>query len=134
MRESFRRFSHWTADVVGTAWAFIAAVIVIVLWAVTGPYYHYSDTWQLVMNTATSVITFLMVFLIQSTQNRDSKATQLKLDELIRAVKSARNNLLKLEDMSDDDLEKLQKEFERLRGRAPGKNGSAKLKARSRTS
>ncbi|HEY4133147.1 MAG TPA: low affinity iron permease family protein, partial [Gemmatimonadaceae bacterium] len=87
-------------------------------WAVTGPIFHFSDTWQLVINTGTTIVTFLMVFLIQNTQNRESRVVQLKLDELIRAVSAARNSLLDMEAMSDEDLERLQEEFETLRNKA----------------
>jgi low affinity Fe/Cu permease len=93
----------------------LIAVLVVVVWAATGPVFHYSDTWQLVINTGTTIITFLMVFLIQNTQNRDAHAVHLKLDELIRATKGARNALVGLEDMSDDELDTLQREFEQLR-------------------
>jgi low affinity Fe/Cu permease len=115
MEESFRRFSHATAEIVGRSAAFTVAVAVIGAWAITGPLFHFSDTWQLVINTGTTIVTFLMVFLIQNTQNRDAHAMHLKLDELIRANKNARNNLLALESMSDADLLKLQREFEELR-------------------
>ena len=114
MRELFRKFAQITSQVVGSSWAFILAVAVIAAWAVTGPMFHYSDTWQLVINTGTTIITFLMVFLIQNTQNRDAKAIHLKLDELIKGVKGARTSMVNLEQLSDKDLERLQKEFERL--------------------
>jgi low affinity Fe/Cu permease len=113
----FRRFAHATAEAVGRSRSFVAAVFVIIVWAATGPMFHFSDTWQLVINTGTTIVTFLMVFLIQNTQNRDAHAVHLKLDELIRANKNARNSLVALEDMSDDELEKLQKEFEDMRKR-----------------
>jgi low affinity Fe/Cu permease len=93
-------------------------VLVIVIWGLTGPFFGFSDTWQLIINTGTTIVIFLMVFLIQNTQNRDSKAIQLKLDELIRSGKGARNNLLELETLSDDELKKFQEEFERLRKRS----------------
>jgi len=96
----------------------MAALAVIVIWALTGHIFHYSDTWQLIINTGTTIVTFLMVFLIQNTQNRDSKAIQLKLDEIIRSIGTARNRLMDLETLSDDELDKLQKEFARLRKRA----------------
>jgi low affinity Fe/Cu permease len=118
MREKFHSFAHWTAMVVGSPWMFLAALGVVLVWAATGPYYHYSDTWQLVINTGTTIVTFLMVFLIQNTQNRDSTALHLKLDELIRAVHSARNDLIDLEHLSDEELERLQQEFQRLYTRA----------------
>src|SRR5213079_3039164 len=91
----------------GSAWAFAGAVLVIGVWLITGPTFHFSDTWQLIINTATTIITFLMVFLIQNTQNRDAKAVHLKLDELIRAIKNARNELVDLEDLSDEELQRL---------------------------
>src|SRR6058998_2463252 len=99
----FQVFAATASRLVGTKWAFAAAIALIVGWAVAGPYFHYSDTWQLVVNTATTVVTFLIVFLIQNTQNRDAKATQLKLDEIIRAVSGARNELMNLERLSDED-------------------------------
>lgn len=114
MKEIFRKFAHITSQVVGSSWAFIIAVLLIVIWAATGPIFHFSDTWQLVINTSTTIITFLMVFLIQNTQNRDAKAIHLKLDELIKGVKGARTALVDLEDLSDAELEALQAEFKRL--------------------
>lgn len=114
MKEFFRKFSHRTSMIVGSSWSFVTALSVIVVWALTGPIFGFSDTWQLVINTGTTIITFLMVFLIQNTQNRDAKAMHLKLDELIRAVKGARNSLVDLEDLSDEDLEKLNKEFQKI--------------------
>ncbi|HMH44750.1 MAG TPA: low affinity iron permease family protein [Pyrinomonadaceae bacterium] len=114
MRELFRKFAQKTSQACGSSWAFIAAVLIIVVWAVTGPMFHFSDTWQLVINTGTTIITFLMVFLIQNTQNRDATAIHLKLDELLKGVKGARTGLVNLEQLSDVELEKLQKEFERL--------------------
>ncbi len=111
----FRRFAQRTAEVVGHSQAFVVAAAVVVVWALTGPLFHFSDTWQLVINTGTTIVTFLMVFLIQNTQNRDAHAVHLKLDELIRANKNARNSLLALEGMSDEDLARLQSEFETLR-------------------
>jgi low affinity Fe/Cu permease len=102
----------------GAPWAFAFAAILIVFWGLTGPFFHFSDTWQLVINTATTIVTFLMVFLIQNTQNRDAKAIHLKLDELIRSTKTARNTLIDLEKMTDEELAALQKEFEKCRKRA----------------
>ncbi len=118
MSGAFRCFASVTSDVVGSAWAFLLSIIVIVVWGMTGPAFHYSDTWQLIINTGTTIVTFLMVFLIQNTQNRDAKAIHLKLDELIRAIKGARNELVDLEKLSDDDLKKLEAQFERIRQRA----------------
>jgi low affinity Fe/Cu permease len=115
MNELFRKFSRAASHLVGSSWAFILAVLIIVVWAGTGPIFHYSDTWQLVINTATTIITFLMVFLIQNTQNRDAKAIHLKLDELLRGVEGARTHLVDLEALSDDELNRLQKQFERIR-------------------
>src|SRR5499427_4917378 len=115
MNELFRLFAHRTSQLVGSSWAFILAFLIVIAWALTGPVFHYSDTWQLVINTGTTIITFLMVFLIQNTQNRDARAIHLKLDELIRGVKGARTGLVNLEGLSDEELNRLQKEFERLR-------------------
>lgn len=114
MKNIFRiaanRISVWT----GSATVFLGAIFVVILWASTGPLFNYSDTWQLVINTGTTIITFLMVFLIQNTQNRDGKALQLKLDELIRATKSARNSYVGLEDLTDDEIHQLDKEFKMI--------------------
>ena len=116
--DAFRVFARRSSMMLGSAWAFAGAVLVIVVWILTGPTFHFSDTWQLIINTATTVITFLMVFLIQNTQNRDAKAMHLKLDEMIRALKGARNQLVDLEDLSDEDLKKLEEQFRRLRKKA----------------
>ena len=105
---------------------FTLAVLVVIGWAVMGPYYQYSDTWQLVINTGTTIVTFLMVFLIQNTQNRDSRAIHLKLDELIRAVKGARNKLVNLEEMSDAELDQLQEQFQKVCGARRSRRESAK--------
>jgi low affinity Fe/Cu permease len=117
MNEWFHTFATRASRAAGSPLASFAAVAIIVAWAAMGPAFGYSDTWQLVINTGTTIITFLMVFLIQNTQNRDAKAMHLKLDELIKAVKGARNQLLDLEEMSDEELAKLQEEFKRLRER-----------------
>ena len=116
--DAFRIFAHRSAAMLGSAWAFASAAFVILVWIVTGPTFHFSDTWQLIINTATTIITFLMVFLIQNTQNRDAKAMHLKLDELIRALKAARNELVDLEDLSDEELKKLEEQFRNMRKRA----------------
>jgi low affinity Fe/Cu permease len=116
--DAFRVFARHSAIALGSAWAFAGAVFIIFVWIVTGPTFHFSDTWQLVINTATTIVTFLMVFLIQNTQNRDAKAAHLKLDELIRALKDARNELVDLENLSDEELKKLEKQFQRMRERA----------------
>jgi len=118
VRDAFRVFAQRSSSMLGSAWAFSIAVLVILLWLVTGPMFHFSDTWQLIINTASTVVTFLMVFLIQNTQNRDAKAMHLKLDELIRAVKGARNQLVDLENLSDEELKKLEEQFQRIRKRA----------------
>jgi low affinity Fe/Cu permease len=116
--DAFRIFARHSAVMLGSAWAFGGAVFVILVWILTGPTFHFSDTWQLIINTATTIITFLMVFLIQNTQNRDAKAVHLKLDEMIRALKGARNKLVDLEDLSDEELQKLEEQFQRLRKKA----------------
>ena len=107
-----------TSNAVGRPKSFFFALVVIAVWAVSGPLFHFSDTWQLIINTGTTIVTFLMVFLIQNTQNRDSKAVHLKLDELLRATHAARNKLVDLEEMTDQELEELQCEFRRLHDRA----------------
>ncbi len=113
-KDLFRRFAGYVAFVVGTSRAFVIALILIVLWGFTGPLFHFSDTWQLVINTATTIVTFLMVFLIQNTQNRDSKAIHIKLDELIKGVRGARNILVNLEELPDEEIEKLQTQIRDL--------------------
>ncbi|MEY2504224.1 MAG: hypothetical protein QOG27_504 [Verrucomicrobiota bacterium] len=118
VRDAFGIFARKTSNILGSAWAFVVALLIIVVWAVTGPTFHYSDTWQLIINTGTTIVTFLMVFLIQNTQNRDAKAVHLKLDELIRALGPARNKLVDLEKLSDDELKALEGEFEKLRKKA----------------
>jgi low affinity Fe/Cu permease len=120
IRDVFGVFARKTSSVLGTAWVFVCAILIIVVWAMTGPTFHYSDTWQLIINTGTTIVTFLMVFLIQNTQNRDAKAVHLKLDELIRALGPARNKLVELEKLSDDELKNLEQEFERVRKSAEG--------------
>ncbi len=111
MREAFRKFAHRISTAMGAPVSFALAVGIVAGWALLGPAFGYSDTWQLVINTGTTIVTFLMVFLIQNTQNRDSRATQLKLDELIRASSKARNDLIDLEDLSDRELDELQVQF-----------------------
>jgi len=118
MQQFFRRLAQATAQAVGTPWTFMGALVIVVIWAASGPAFHYSDTWQLVINTGTTIVTFLMVFLIQNTQNRDAKVMQLKLDELIRATHTARNKLVDMEAMSDEELAALQREFKELHRRA----------------
>ena len=115
---TFARFAKATSRMSGHPGTFVVAMGVIVVWAVTGPIFHFSDTWQLVINTGTTVVTFLMVFLIQNTQNRDGAAMQIKLDELIRAVEGAHNTVVDLEDMSDEELAKVKAHYDRLAERA----------------
>jgi low affinity Fe/Cu permease len=124
IREIFRKFSHTASLLVGSPWAFLVACLVIVLWASTGPHFKFNNTWQLVINTGTTIVTFLMVFLIQNTQNRDARAMHLKLDELIRALKGARNKLVNLEEMSDAELDELQEQFQRVCGARRQKKGA----------
>lgn len=114
MNDRFRKFAQWVSEITGSSWAFILAASSIVVWVVTGPIFKFSDTWQLVINTGTTIVTFLMVFLIQNTQNRDSKAIQLKLDELIRAVSGARNDMIDIEDLTDEQLCRLQDAFRQM--------------------
>jgi low affinity Fe/Cu permease len=113
----FHNFAKKLAGAVGSPWAFIGSLLIVGIWSVTGPVFNYSNTWQLIINTATTIVTFLMVFLIQNTQNRDAKALHLKLDELIRSIKGARNALIDLEEMSEEELEHLQRQFVKLRSR-----------------
>ena len=115
---NFACFAKWTAQMTGQPAAFIIASLVILVWALTGPLFHYSDTWQLVINTATSLATFLMVFLIQNTQNRDSYAIQIKLDELIRALEGAHNALLDLEDLDEKELLRIRSNYGKLAAKA----------------
>jgi len=116
---AFSRAAQWTSRQCGRPATFVAACAVIVVWAVTGPFFNYSDTWQLIINTGTTIITFLMVFLIQNTQNRDMSALHLKLDELIRANQTARNKLLTLEDMTEAELERVKSTFTQIADKAP---------------
>ncbi|MDB5098720.1 MAG: rane protein [Cyanobacteria bacterium RYN_339] len=112
--DGFRHFSNHTSEATGSPWSFALAMGVIAVWAVTGPLFRFSDTWQLVINTGTTIVTFLMVFLIQNTQNRDAKAVHLKLDELIRAVDGARNLLMDVENSPDEEISRLRAEFVQL--------------------
>ena len=114
----FLTIAKWTSAAVGSSWAFAAAVLCTLIWAASGPLFHYSDTWQLVINTSTTIATFLIVFLIQHTQNREARVMQLKLDELIRAVRRARMRLISMEDLTDEELQELQREFQEMQARA----------------
>jgi low affinity Fe/Cu permease len=116
----FTRFTKWTARASGRSVTFIGAVLIIVAWAITGPIFGFSDTWQLIINTGTTIITFLMVFLIQSTQNRDSEAMQVKLDELIHVMKGAQNALLDLEELEEEELDRIREGYQRIAERARG--------------
>ena len=115
MKDLFRRMAGAAAEAAGTAWAFCIALSSVLVWALTGPAFHYSETWQLVINTSTTIVTFLMVFLIQNAQNRDSRALHLKLDELIRGMEGARNSLVDLEDCTDEEIAELKAEFRAVR-------------------
>jgi low affinity Fe/Cu permease len=129
MRNAFASFARHASTAVGSPVAFLLALLAVLVWVISGPTFGFSDTWQLVINTGTTIVTFLMVFLIQNTQNRDSHALHLKLDELIHSIKSARNSLIDVEDCTDEEIEQLQREFERVRkGRKrsnPRKQGRA---------
>lgn len=111
MNDSFARFARWTSRTVGHTFAFVVAALVVAVWAGTGPYFHFSDTWQLVINTGTTVVTFLMVFVIQHTQNRDSEAMHVKLDEIIRALRGAHNDLIDIEDLTEEELDQLRAQY-----------------------
>ncbi|HEX5059333.1 MAG TPA: low affinity iron permease family protein [Kofleriaceae bacterium] len=123
LKNAFHKIARRVANMIGTPTAFIVAVLLCIVWAATGPLFGFSDTWQLIINTSTTVVTFLVVFLIQNTQNHDSRALHLKLDELLRALKDARNSLVDLEELPDEDLAKLEAEFRRLRLRT-GRRGA----------
>jgi low affinity Fe/Cu permease len=116
----FTRFAKWTSRAVGRPGAFALATAVLILWAISGPFFGFSDTWQLIINTGTTIVTFLMVFLIQNTQNRDAEAIHVKLDELIRADKTAHNALLDLEDLEEEELDRIRADYERLAAQARG--------------
>ena len=119
MHDFFRSLANSTATAVGSPWAFIIAVTIVIIWGLLGPWFHFSDTWQLTINTTASIVPSLMVFLIQNTQNRDAKETHLKLDELLRAVQGARLSFISLEHLSEDELTRLENEFTQLRRRRP---------------
>jgi low affinity Fe/Cu permease len=114
MNRLFHRFAEATSRALGTSQAFVLALAIVVAWAISGPAFDYNDTWQLTINTGTTIVTFLMVFLIQNTQNREARATQLKLDELLRAIKAARTSMVNVDELSDEQLGDLEKEFRRL--------------------
>lgn len=118
------RVTEWAG---GTS-AFAIAVLVILVWAVTGPFFHYSDTWQLVINTGTTIVTFLMVFLIQNTQNRDARAIHLKLDEIIKSIDQAQNEMIDIEHLSDDELQKLADKYQKVREECDSRSRRQKQK------
>jgi low affinity Fe/Cu permease len=124
--ERFGKFAARSSYYLGSRWSFVAAIGVIVVWGLTGPIYHYSDTWQLIINTGTTIVTFLMVFLIQNTQNRDARAIHLKLNELIHAVDKAKNQLIDVENLSDLELEELTKTYEQIRASAQDRRQTRK--------
>ena len=126
MNTIFRKFAKWVSSVAGSPYVFVFAIVIVGIWALMGPMFGYSDSWQLVINTGTTILTFLMVFLIQNTQNRDSHAVHLKLDELIKAVDAARNQLIDIEDNSDEVIATFEEEFESMRV-----NGEEKPQAKS---
>lgn len=115
MRELFHQLAERTAHAIGSPWAFMLALLTVLIWGITGPFFDYSNTWQLIINTGTTVVTFLVVFLIQNTQNRETRIVALKLDELLRGVEGARTGLVQLDHMSDEELEVVQREFAMLR-------------------
>lgn len=117
MNERFRKFAQKTSDAAGSSWTFLLAVSLVLVWAISGPLFHFAETWQLVINTGTTIITFLMIFLVQNAQNRDSKATQLKLDELIHAQKHAHNHMMGVEKKSDKQLASVEKEVDQEKKR-----------------
>ena len=125
-RSRFTRFAKWTAHATGRPVTFFLAAVLILVWVVTGPIFQFSDTWQLVINTGTTIVTFLMVFLIQSTQNRDAEAVQVKLDEIIRAIGNAQNELLDLEEMEEEDLDKMRQEYCDIARKARDRRGKKK--------
>ena len=126
-RDAFQALAAEASFLVGSKWAFVAAVALILIWALLGPFFHFSDTWQLVVNTATTIITFLMVFLIQNTQNRDARAIQLKLDEIIRAIADAQDDMISIESLSDDELKAVSKRFEVIRQAYESRKGNSAL-------
>ena len=124
----FGKAASKSAAWVGSPWSFIAALATVVLWGALGPRYHYSDTWQLVINTGTTIVTFLIVFLIQNTQNRDARALHLKLDEVIRAIQGAHNEMIDIEKLSDAELEELAQRYQHVRDEWEARHKSEKLK------
>ena len=126
--KGFHVFATLAANMVGSKWAFLAALLIIALWLVSGPYFHYSDTWQLIINTGTTVVTFLVVFLIQNTQNRDARAIHLKLDEIIKSIDQAHNEMIDIEHLSDDELQKLADKYQKVREECDNRSQRRKQK------
>jgi low affinity Fe/Cu permease len=124
--DAFGKFAAAASGWLGSKWAFVGAIVIIVIWAGTGPLFHYSDTWQLVINTGTTIITFLMVFIIQNTQNRDARAINLKLDELIHAIDSAKNQMMDIEKLSDEELDQIHERYTQLRAECGDDEGVSK--------
>ena len=128
----FHVFATHAANWVGTKWAFLVALLTIVVWVISGPYYHYSDTWQLIINTGTTVVTFLVVFLIQNTQNRDARAIHLKLDEIIKSIDKAHNEMIDIEHLSDAELQLLADKYQKVREECDVRSQRSKAKSDSR--
>ena len=126
--KGFHVFATLAANMVGSKWAFLAALLIIALWLVSGPYFHYSDTWQLIINTGTTVVTFLVVFLIQNTQNRDARAIHLKLDEIIKSIDQAHNEMIDIEHLSDNELQKLADKYQKVREECDNRSQRRKQK------
>ena len=131
MNEQFRKAASRVAGALGSPWAFVAAALLVILWAVAGPFFDYSPAWQLVINTGTTIATFLMLFIVQNSQNRDTKAINIKLDELLRAIEGARTGLANVGNMSDEDLEKLEREFRALSSDLHLEQSAAESKGRT---
>ena len=132
--DAFHFFAKRTSSLLGTPWSFVFALLIILVWGITGPIFHFSDTWQLIINTGTTIVTFLMVFLLQNTQNRDAKNIQLQLAEIIRALSGARNDMLSLDKLSEEQLTRLEEEFQVLSDRAEKERDSRKKKTSGRAS
>jgi low affinity Fe/Cu permease len=124
--DGFGKFANATSSWLGSKWAFVGAIVVIVVWTLTGPVFYYSDTWQLVINTGTTIITFLMVFIIQNTQNRDARAINLKLDELIHAIDNAKNQMMDIEKLSDEELDTIHEKYTQMRAECDQEEHQAK--------
>jgi low affinity Fe/Cu permease len=124
--DAFGKFAAAASGWLGYKWAFVGAIVIIAVWAITGPLFHYSDTWQLVINTGTTIITFLMVFIIQNTQNRDVRAINLKLDELIHAIDTAKNQMMDIEKLSDEELDVIHEKYTQMRADCVDDEGAAK--------